>query len=115
MKQSELKNMVILKNLPSNIVEEAIVILKANKKIKKLEKVEKNKKKEENSIPNKQEDYILKEAEMLVTDYISNFEEKKKTKRVEQLKNNTKYKKLKIYSSIATAALFIETLILLIK
>ena len=37
MKQSELKNMVILKNLPSNIVEEAIVILKANKKIKKLE------------------------------------------------------------------------------
>ena len=52
---------------------------------------------------------------MLVTDYISNFEENKKTKRVEQLKNNTKYKKLKIYSSIATAALFIETLILLIK
>ena len=38
MNQSNLKNMVVLKNLPSNIVEEAIVILKTNKKVKKLEK-----------------------------------------------------------------------------
>ena len=115
MNQSELKNMVILKNLPSNIVEEAIVILKANKKIEKLEKVEKNKKKEENSTPIKQEDYILKEAEMLVTNYISNFEANKKAKNEQQLKNSTKYKKLKIYSIIATTVLFIETIILLIK
>ena len=39
MNQSNLKNMVVLKNLPSNIVEEAIVILKTNKKVKKLEKI----------------------------------------------------------------------------
>lgn len=115
MKQSELKNMVILKNLPSNIVEEAIVILKANKKIKKLEKVEKNKKKEENTVINNQEDYILKEAEMLVRNYISNFEENKKTKKIEQLKTNNKCKKLKLYCNIATIIIVIETLILLIK
>lgn len=115
MKQSELKNMVILKNLPSNIVEEAIIILKANKKIKKLEKVEKIKNKEENSVEHKQKDYILKEAEMLVTNYISNFEEKKKSKKVEQLKNNVKYKILKNYASITTLALLIESIILLIK
>ena len=112
MEPNQLKNIVVLKNLPSNLVEEAIVVLKQNK----LKLPEYSKKQEE--LPKGKEssrDYILKEAEMLVTDYISNFEENKKTKRVEQLKNNTKYKKLKIYSSIATAALFIETLILLIK
>ena len=38
-----MKNMVVLKNLPSNLVEEAIVILKSSKKVKKLEKIEKNK------------------------------------------------------------------------
>ena len=29
-----MKNIVVLKNLPSNLVEEAIVVLKANKRIK---------------------------------------------------------------------------------
>ena len=42
MSQGNLKNMVVLKNLPSNIVEEAIVILKSNKKIRQVEKIEKN-------------------------------------------------------------------------
>ena len=38
MNQGGLKNMVVLKNLPSNIVEEAIIVLKTNKKIKQVEK-----------------------------------------------------------------------------
>ena len=42
METSNLKNMVVLKNLPSNIVDEAIIVLKANKKTKKLQKIEKN-------------------------------------------------------------------------
>ena len=42
METSKMKNMVVLKNLPSNLVEEAIVILKSSKKVKKLEKIEKN-------------------------------------------------------------------------
>ena len=42
METSNMKNMVVLKNLPSNLVEEAIVILKSSKKVKKLEKIEKN-------------------------------------------------------------------------
>ena len=33
METSKLKNMVVLRNLPSNIVEEAIIILKTNKKV----------------------------------------------------------------------------------
>ena len=40
METSNLKNMVVLKNLPSNIVDEAIIVLKANKKTKKLQKIE---------------------------------------------------------------------------
>ena len=34
MEASKLKNMVILKNLPSNLVEEAIVILKSSAKVR---------------------------------------------------------------------------------
>ena len=41
MQANKLKNIVILKNLPSNIVEEAIVILKSNKYAKKLQMIEK--------------------------------------------------------------------------
>ena len=37
MSTENMKNMVVLKNLPSNIVDEAIVILKPNIKLKKLE------------------------------------------------------------------------------
>ena len=44
MKDSNLKNIVVLKNLPSNIVEEAFVVLKSNKYIKELEKIENTKK-----------------------------------------------------------------------
>lgn len=35
-----MKNMVVLRNLPSNIVEEAIVILKPNVKLKNLDLAE---------------------------------------------------------------------------
>ena len=41
METSNMKNMVVLRNLPSNLVEEAIVILKSSKKVRKLEKIEK--------------------------------------------------------------------------
>ena len=41
MKQNQMKNMVVIKDLPSNIVDEAIIILKNNKKIKSLNTIEK--------------------------------------------------------------------------
>ena len=47
METSNMKNMVVLKNLPSNLVEEAIIILKSNKKVKKLQKIEKKRKQHE--------------------------------------------------------------------
>ena len=41
MNSNQMKNIIVLKNLPSNIVDEAFIILKNNKKIKSLERIEK--------------------------------------------------------------------------
>ena len=70
METSKLKNMVVLRNLPSNLVDEAIIVLKSNKKIKKLEKIEKNRGTSLEKTK-KDKEYILKEAEMIVNNYIS--------------------------------------------
>ncbi len=102
---SDLKNIVVLKNLPSNIVEEAIVVLKPNKKIHKYqiinarkdnesskEKYEPNNKEssqknckakiENNKEDNKEDNtYIIKEAEMLVKSYTENLEKKRPNNR----------------------------------
>lgn len=115
MSQSNLKNMVVLKNLPSNIVEEAIVILKTNKRVKKFEKIDKNRRKEEMSSKKNENDYILKEAEMLVSNYISGLEEKKSTKKIINQKINQKYKRIKNYAFIASLIILIETIMLFAK
>ena len=44
MNTGNLKNIVVLKDLPSNLVEEAIVVLKENQKIPKLEPASTDKK-----------------------------------------------------------------------
>ena len=112
MSQSNLKNMVVLKNLPSNIVEEAIVILKTNKKVKRLEKIEKSKISEDTSCKKKEKDYILKEAEMLVSNYISSLEGKKQEKKINNKKMEQKYKRIKNYAYMASLIIFIETIML---
>ncbi len=118
METSKLKNMIILRNLPSNLVEEAIVILKSNKKIKKLEKVEnieKSKNKETKEIEKKDNNYILKEAEMLISNYISKIEGGKNKITYEQKKQNKKIKNLKKYAIISSSIIFLETLLIMIK
>mgnify|MGYP001145069532 FL=1 len=73
METSEAKQMITLKNLPSNLVEEAIVVLKANQKVKNLEYMKK--KGEKISEQKEPEDfYLMKEAEMVVTEYIRKLE-----------------------------------------
>lgn len=78
MDTSQMKNIVVLKNLPSNIVDEAIVVLKPNKKAKKLQYTKNNgetQKKPEKS------GYIVKEAEMLINKYLEEIESNKKAKK----------------------------------
>ena len=115
MNQSALKNMVILKNLPANIVEEAIIILRANKKIKQNEKIDKNFKEKEEQVKNKENNYILKEAEMLVSNYISKIEQRKKEKLEIQKKIDIKCKKFKKTIIIMSIIIFLETIFLIIK
>ena len=98
METSNMKNMVVLKNLPSNIVDEAIIVLKTNKKVKKLQKIEK-KRTQNDEGEKKDKQYILKEAEMLVNKYISDIE-----------KNDNKLKK---YSIAITVMCIIQTLIII--
>ena len=53
------------------------------------------------------EDYILKEAEMLVTDYINKIENKKKSEK-NRKDITANYKMLKYYSIISTVLLIIS-------
>lgn len=105
MNESKMKNMVVLKNLPSNIVEEAFVVLKPNQKLKKtIEKQE-----DENKIITS--DYVIKEAEMVVSNYLSTMEDNKTIRNLEVEKIKKKYKKLKKLSLILGGILALNILI----
>jgi len=97
--------MVVLKNLPSNIVKEAYVILKPNQKIKKnIEKKE-----DENKIFTS--DYVVKEAEMVVSNYLSTMEDNKKLRNLEVEKIKNKYNKLKKVSLTLAGIILLNLLI----
>ena len=104
--------MVVLKNLPSNIVDEAIIVLKANKKTKKLQKIE-NKKILENQENKKDKEYILKEAEMIVNNYISKIENKENDKIIISKDTDGKYKKLKKYAIATTLLCIIQAIVII--
>ncbi len=112
MNQGNLKNTVVLKNLPSNIVEEAIIVFKANIKLKEEQEMNNNTEINKNR---KEKDYILKEAEMLVNNYIRRVEEKKRIKNEIQKKVDKKCKNLKKYVFIMGIILLLETIFLIIK
>ena len=109
MESSDMKNMVVLKNLPSNMVEEAIIIFKETQKVKQKEFIDKFKKSKSTELQAKSKDFILKEAEMLVTDYINIIENKRKIGKNKDLIN--KYENLKKYSLISTILLVISIII----
>ena len=90
----DMKNMIVLRNLPSNMVEEAFVVFKDNVKIHKKEKVEKNKFIEKEDRP-KSKEYMIKEAEMIVQDYISRVEQSQFEIGSSNKKLREKYKRLK--------------------
>ena len=107
---NNLKNIVILKNLPSNFVEEAIVILKQNNQIKKFHLIENTSKKNSNGSEKnqiKKDDFIIKEAENVVSDYISKIENQDFNGDKKNTKLKEKCKKLKILSiSLSCALIF---------
>lgn len=122
METSNLKNMMILKSVPSNIIEEAIIILKKNIKIKEFEMqnqsdIEQKKKiKKEANLNNitDKKDYIVKEAEMILNQYITKIENNKKQE-MSNKKLNKKYKTIKKWLYITSFLSLIEMIMLFIK
>ncbi len=125
MKTDIMKNVIILKNLPSNLIDEAIVIVKDKKKIKDINYSEfiKDGGEKFSSSANKQtsnrviqgymkeedlkkledtkkEDrkYVIKEAEIVVTNYLSKIDNKMPEKRIKRLEKS--YKRAKKMSII---------------
>ena len=97
MDSEDMKNMIVLKNLPSNIIEEAIVILKPNVKLKSMGVTKNNKKTNKTNLQNPKK-YIINEAEMIVGNYISNIENNKNKNMKTNKKMEMKCKRLKVIS-----------------
>lgn len=115
MEESKLKNMVVLKNLPSNLIEEAIVILKSNKKVKKLEKIDKEKRNEEEKIKTNKnnKEFVVKEAEMIISSYIKKIEENKQNNQKNKIEQTKKVRRLKNYAYISSVIILLQTLLLI--
>ena len=88
---SDMKNMIVLKNLPSNLIEEAFVVLKENKKIHKYQ-IADNKEKAENKELKNNKEYIVKEAEMLIKSYTEDLERKSPKWKNNMKRLETRYK-----------------------
>lgn len=115
------RNVIILKNLPSNLIDEAIIVVKDKKKLKAFNYTDMLNCKENNgiiqgeikndtirkieSMRKEQKNYIVKEAEVVVNSYIQKIEENLAYKRTDKIKKS--YKKLKKINF----ALIITTLI----
>lgn len=65
-----MRNIIRLKDVPSNTIEEAIIIFKDNKKAKKYEYTNKFK----NTKSNNNNDFVIKEAELIISDYLKKSE-----------------------------------------
>ncbi len=110
MQTNSVKNIVVLKSLPSNIIEEAIIILKSNKYAKKLQMIEKNNNKELEQKECNGKEYIIKEAEAVLSGYISKIENSRCIERPNKTLKE-KYQKLKKYSIIVTILFAISFII----
>lgn len=113
MNASKMKNMIVLRNLPSNIIEEAFIILKPNKKIK-IENTIIERNYDENSQKNNTNEYLLKEAEMVLNNCFSGIENKNVVKNAKTNKIEKKYKKLKnitIFLGMILAVILINNII----
>lgn len=109
MKQNQMKNMVVIKDLPSDIVDEAIIILKNNKKIKSLNTIEK----QGTEKPEKEinENYVVKEAEMVISNFISQIEKEKHFKSFSIKQLEFRYKKMKAVTIVLSIIVVINIIL----
>lgn len=110
MNMSDMKNIVILKDLPSNLVDEAIVFLKQNQKIKKLEYIENTEKFKESGQNDKNKDFLANEAKLVIADYILKIEKENNSTKNKNKKVDKKYKRLRNINFMLIAALVLSIL-----
>lgn len=119
------RNVIILKNLPSNLIDEAIIVVKDKKKLKAFNYTDMLNCKENNgiiqgeikndtireieSMRKEQKNYIVKEAEVVVNSYIQKIEENLAYKRTDKIKKS--YKKLKKINFALTITTLISILL----
>ena len=107
MEKCKMKNVVVLKNLPSNLIEEAFVVVKSKNVAKSLERIDA--KNENIERKNKDDGYIIREAESVLTSFVS-LMEKKERKKVD-LGLNRRYNMLKIYGVLVTVAFMVAIIL----
>ena len=103
MENNKIKNTIVLRGMASNVVDEAIVILKPHVKIKKTQVVNNIREK------NNSKELILKEAEHIVSEYVNriSIKEMEKTK----IELEKKVKKLKLISLMFFLILVITVIV----
>ena len=87
--------------------------MKSNKYAKKFETIEKNNKQNNKQNKEKDKEYIIKEAEMIVSNFVTKIENNKVSEKPSKTLK-AKYRVLKNYSLIVSVGLFISLIINLI-
>lgn len=107
MQLSKMKNIIVLKGMASNVVDEAIVVLKPNVKLKQSEYNAKGKR----TLTDKNKKMIvIKEAESTINTYVKKLQ--KETKKKEDWNLKKKYKFLKVCNAVLVLSIIFATLIL---
>lgn len=105
MQLSKMKNIIVLKGMASNVVDEAIVVLKPNIQIKQSEYYNgKNKK-----VDNNKKLILMKEAENTIDMYVHKLE--KNSKKIKDNHFKMKYRFLQISNCILILIILIASLI----
>lgn len=107
MQLSKMKNIIVLKGMSSNVVEEAIVVLKPNVKLKQSEY---NMKRKGSSNDKNKKMIVTKEAENTINAYVKKLQRESKIKENDTLK--MKYKFLQICNIALILTIIIATLIM---
>ena len=107
MQLSKMKNIIVLKGMSSNVVDEAIVVLKPNINIKQNEY---NKKTKFSLDEKNKKMIVVKEAEQTINSYVKKLQ--KDSKKIEEDKLKMKYKFLQICNVCLILTIIIASLII---
>ena len=107
MQLSKMKNIIVLKGMSSNVVQEAIVVLKPNVKLKQSEYNTKGKMNHEDK--NKKM-IVMKEAENTIHNYVKKLQKENCYK--EEIALRKKYRFLQVCNVFLISSIIIATLIL---